>query len=103
MLFSPIANEDLVDRKILAGARNNGNIRKYCDVMEKVAAATKTPFIDLFTPTLAMFDQAKAPLTINGIHLTAQGDDLLARQLPVRCSQARSQQGRSCPAEGRCG
>jgi glucose/arabinose dehydrogenase/lysophospholipase L1-like esterase len=79
VLFSPIANEDLVDRKILAGARNNGNIRKYADAMEKVAAETKTPFVDLFTPTLALFDQAKKPLTINGVHLTAEGDAEVAK------------------------
>ncbi|QDT54267.1 Membrane bound L-sorbosone dehydrogenase [Caulifigura coniformis] len=81
VLFSPIANEDLIDRKILAGANNNGNIRKYCDAMEKIAAETKTRFVDLFTPTLTMFDEAKTPLTINGCHLTAKGDELLARAI----------------------
>lgn len=79
VLFSPIANEDLVERKILAGARNNGTINKYVGAMEKIAAQTKTPFVDLFTPTMAMFDQVKSPLTINGIHLNEKGDELVGK------------------------
>ena len=81
VLFSPIANEDLVKRKVLAGARNNENIHKYCDAMEKIASEKKVLFIDLFTPTLAMFDKAEAPLTINGAHLTAKGDELVAKAI----------------------
>jgi glucose/arabinose dehydrogenase len=74
VLFSPIANENLTDRNILAAKWNNDQIKLYSDAMAKVAKEASVPFVDLFTPTLAMFKEAKEPLTINGIHLTDDGD-----------------------------
>jgi glucose/arabinose dehydrogenase len=78
ILFTPIANEDLTDRKILAGQWNDADIKLYSEAMQKVAKELSVPCIDLFTPTVAMFKNEKEPLTINGIHLNNEGDHQLA-------------------------
>ena len=36
------------------------------------------PFVDIFTPTLQLYDETEQPLTINGIHLKKTGNRLLA-------------------------
>jgi len=73
VLVSPIANEDLPARKQNAGERNNGNIKLYTETMKAVADANNVLFVDLFTPTLKLMKESKAPLTFNGIHLTDDG------------------------------
>ncbi len=78
VLFSPIANEDLNDRNVPAATRNNENIALYTAAMKKVAEAQKVTFVDLFTPSKALLDDPKSNLTINGIHLTEDGDAELA-------------------------
>ena len=48
--------------------------------MAEVAEAHGVPFVDLFTPTRAAVRKStQAPLTINGIHLNAEGNRLLAQ------------------------
>ena len=79
VLFSPIAHEDLHDRNLPDGAENNTRIALYTDAMAKVARVNDVPFVDLFRPTRALFAKAAKPLTINGIHLTPDGDRELAR------------------------
>ncbi|MBV8315609.1 MAG: HEAT repeat domain-containing protein, partial [Planctomycetaceae bacterium] len=79
VLFSPIAHEDLHDRNLPDGAENNTRIALYTDAMAEVARANAVPFVDLFRPTRALFAEAAKPLTINGIHLTPDGDRELAR------------------------
>ncbi|MBX3442970.1 MAG: HEAT repeat domain-containing protein [Planctomyces sp.] len=74
VLISPIANEDREDRHILAAERNNTNIQLYAAAMEKIAAETGTPFVDAFQPSQELFRSAETPLTINGIHLSREGD-----------------------------
>ncbi|MEW4529667.1 PVC-type heme-binding CxxCH protein [Maioricimonas sp. JC845] len=77
-LVSPIANEDLADRNILAGTWNNANIEKYTAAMQRVAKEMDIPFVDLFTPTKKLFAASSQPLTINGAHLGDEGYRQLA-------------------------
>ena len=78
MLFSPIAHENLKDRNLPDGKENNGRIELYTAAMGEVAKANKVPFVDLFHPTLELYAKAAAPLTINGVHLTENGNKMLA-------------------------
>ncbi|MFG0334112.1 MAG: PVC-type heme-binding CxxCH protein, partial [Maioricimonas sp. JB049] len=77
-LISPIANEDLTDREILAGTWNNANIEKYTAAMQRIAGELEIPFVDLFTPTAKLFAAGSQPLTINGAHLNDEGYRQLA-------------------------
>ena len=81
VLLSPIANEDRTDRQILAGTWNNARIEMYTAAMQKLAAASKIGFVDLFTPTKKLFAESTASgkyLTINGVHLNDAGYAALA-------------------------
>ncbi len=90
VLVSPIANEDLKDRGLLFGERNNDNIRRYTEAMREAAAAHDLMFVDLFQPTLKLTQQSKKPLTFNGIHLTEEGYAQLAPVLDEALFGART-------------
>src|SRR4051794_32785040 len=79
VLFSPIAHEDLGNPDLPDGKENNQRIALYTQAMSEVAAASGIMFVDLFKPTVQLYESNKAPLTINGIHLNAEGDRLLAQ------------------------
>ncbi|MDX2035575.1 MAG: GDSL-type esterase/lipase family protein [Isosphaeraceae bacterium] len=81
VLLSPIAHEDLGDPHITDGKKNNENIRLYSDAMAAIAKEHGVAFVDLFRPTLAAYERESAPLTINGIHLNAKGDDAVAAMI----------------------
>lgn len=78
VLFSPTAHENLKHPDFPDGAANNQNLQLYTTIMAEVAAANQVQFVDLYHPSLELFRQAAAPLTINGIHLTEAGDQALA-------------------------
>ena len=78
ILFSPIAHENLRNPDFSDGSTNNANLKLYTAAMAEIAKAKNVPFVDLFTPSMALYAQAAAPLTINGIHLTDEGDKQLA-------------------------
>jgi glucose/arabinose dehydrogenase len=78
VLLSPIANEDRADRGILAGTRNNENIRLYCRAIERIAKENNVLYVDLFTSTQELYEQSSEPLTINGCHLSDEGYRRLA-------------------------
>ncbi len=90
VLVSPIANEDLKDRGLFAGKRNNDNLKLYADAMRETAAAHGVMFVDLFAPTLKLMQQGSQPLTFNGIHLTDDGYRQLAPLLDEALFGARS-------------
>ncbi len=83
VLLSPIAHQDLHDPHIADGKANNENIALYTKAMAEAAAEHKVVFVDLFDPTRRMMLPGQtiqaARLTINGIHLTDQGDAQVAR------------------------
>ncbi len=78
VLFSPIAHENLKSPGFSTGEENNAKLALYTTAMAEVAKAKGVPFVDLFTPSRELFAKAKSPLTINGIHLTEEGDRQLA-------------------------
>ncbi|MDG2207259.1 MAG: HEAT repeat domain-containing protein [Pirellulales bacterium] len=78
ILFSPIAHENLRRPQLPTGELTNNNLRKYTEVMSRVARETETPFVDLFTPTLKKFKRKKIAYTINGIHLNEWGNHEVA-------------------------
>lgn len=81
VLISPIANENLADRRIMAGEANNANLALYTSAMQEVCAAHQVPFVDLFIPTKDVMEASGDHLTFNGIHLTDHGDRTVARIL----------------------
>ena len=81
VFVSPIAHENLKRRTLPDGKANNKNIKLYADAMAKVAANNGALFIDLFTPTSEAMQQAKKPLTNNGVHLNDYGYNRLAPML----------------------
>ena len=46
-------------------------------------------FVDLFAPSLKLYAEQKAPLTIQGIHLNSEGNRRIARSSIARCSASR--------------
>jgi glucose/arabinose dehydrogenase/azurin/lysophospholipase L1-like esterase len=81
VLFSPIANERHKDGNFADPTANNANIRLYVKAMRQVADADCVRFVDLFEPSLRLYDEAAKrgeSLTINGMHLSDNGDRLLA-------------------------
>ena len=73
VLISPIANEDLPQRGILAGTWNNENLALYTAAMQEVAEDELVGFVDLYNPTLNASDRVR-PYTTNGVHLSREGE-----------------------------
>jgi putative heme-binding domain-containing protein len=84
VLFSPIAHENLKDPNLPDGSENNARLAAYTKAMAEVAAEKKVLFVDLFAPSAALYAKAAKPLTLNGVHLTPEGD----RQLALVIDQA---------------
>ncbi len=78
ILFSPIAHENTHDRSLPDGTENNVRLERITSIMGEVAKAHQIRFVDLFHPTQRLYTGATKPYTINGIHLTAEGNRLLA-------------------------
>jgi azurin/glucose/arabinose dehydrogenase len=78
VLFSPIAHEDPKSSDFSDGSENNPNLELYTRAMAEVAKAKGVPFVDLYSASREIFARAGSPLTINGIHLTEEGDRQLA-------------------------
>src|SRR5581483_5908809 len=72
-------------------AATNERLERYADAMAEVARANKVPYIDLFGPTRELFQQANQPLTINGVHLTPEGDKAVAPLLDRALFGARAE------------
>lgn len=79
VLLSPIANENV--QGVSAADLNNERLAAYTKAMAEVAAEQKVGFVDLFNATLPLLADAKTALTINGVHLNAEGDAMMSAQL----------------------
>ncbi|BCS35641.1 hypothetical protein TBR22_A48750 [Luteitalea sp. TBR-22] len=77
-LVSPIAHEKLERLVHVDVAGRNRELARYTDAMRRVAAKVGVPFADVFTPMLKAMGEARAPLTINGMHLNEEGDKVFA-------------------------
>lgn len=78
VLCSPIAHENLNNPNLPDGSASNPNLQLYTKTMAKVAAETKTSFLDLFTLSLELYGANEASLTFNGIHLSEAGYKVFA-------------------------
>ena len=74
VLFSPVAHENLGNPDLPDGADNNRRLALYTQAMGEVAAARGITFVDLFAPSTKLYESIAAPLTIQGIHLNAEGN-----------------------------
>jgi mono/diheme cytochrome c family protein/glucose/arabinose dehydrogenase len=67
VLVSPIAFENLSKgRDLPSGETENASLALYAAAMERVARRHGLTFVDLFTPTRALYTKAPQPFTING-------------------------------------
>src|SRR5262249_21782946 len=83
VLFSPIAAEKMADPNFADAAPINKNLKLYADAMAEVCKANNVRFVDLFTPSKDLYAAAQnggaaSPMTFNGIHLTAAGNEKMA-------------------------
>ena len=78
VLFSPIAHEDTRNPNLPDGKENNVRLEAYTKATDAAAKEAGVAFVDLFHPSLALYQSAAAPLTINGVHLTEEGNRQLA-------------------------
>lgn len=78
VLFSPIAHEETGNRNVPDGKQHNIQLSAYTTATERAAREAGVGFVDLFHPSLQLFKESESPLTINGVHLTAAGNQQLA-------------------------
>ena len=82
VLISPLAFETTGNRLQPSGEVENQRLAVYTDVIRALAKEERLPFVDLFTPSSALFaQQPGAQFTINGIHLNEAGDQQLGKWL----------------------
>ncbi len=70
---SPIAHEDIGNKNLPDGTATNAKLAIYTKAMGEVCKELNVPFVDLFTPTKALFADAKTNYTENGVHLSDAG------------------------------
>jgi putative membrane-bound dehydrogenase-like protein len=78
VLFSPIAHENTRNPNVPDGQAHNIQLAAYTAATEAAAKEAGVGFVDLFHPSLKLFESARTPLTINGVHLTEEGNRQLA-------------------------
>ncbi|MEY3031996.1 MAG: cytochrome c precursor, partial [Planctomycetota bacterium] len=93
VLFSPIAYENTGNRNLPDGTQLNANLAAYTEATRRAAAEANATFVDLYGPTFQQFASSSEPLTLNGIHLNADGywelagiisEALLGKAAPAR-------------------
>ena len=94
VLFSPTAHEDTRNPNVPDGKAHNVQLEAYTKATEAAAKEAGVAFVDLFHPSLALFIAARTPLTINGVHLTEEGNRQLAEVI------AKALLGKSVSASG---
>ncbi|MEZ5299270.1 MAG: GDSL-type esterase/lipase family protein [Verrucomicrobiales bacterium] len=78
VLFSPIAAEENRNANVPDGKVHNQRLALYTEATKAVAEEKGVTFVDLYHPTKELFASAQAPLTLNGVHLSAEGNQRLA-------------------------
>ena len=82
VIISPIAFESTGDSLLPEGKKENENLKLYADAAKTVATYRKIAFVDIFTPTLKVFDEkAGSQFTINGCHVNESGDKVVGQVL----------------------
>ncbi len=78
VLFSPIAHENTQNPNVPDGRAHNVRLAEFTRATAAAANEAGVAFVDLFHPTLDLFARSSRPLTINGVHLSEEGDRQLA-------------------------
>lgn len=78
VLFSPIAHEDTRNPNLPDGKAHNMQLEAYTRATEAAAKEAGVAFVDLYHPSLELYKAAKTPLTINGVHLSDEGNRQLS-------------------------
>lgn len=78
VLFSPIGHEDTKNPNLPDGKVHNLRLAAYTKATKEAAEEAGVAFVDLFHPSLELFENASHPLTINGVHLSVEGNRQLA-------------------------
>ena len=78
ILVSPIAFENTGDPNLPDGREHNARLKKYTAALASAANETGVAFVDVFTPTLSLFEESDERLTLNGAHLNDRGYAQLA-------------------------
>ena len=78
VLFSPIAHEDTHNPNVPDGRAHNVRLAAYTRATAAAAKEAGVAFVDLFHPSLDLFAKSTHPLTINGVHLSEEGNRQLA-------------------------
>ena len=88
VLFSPIAYENTGNPDLPDGTELNANLAAFTAATKAAADACDATFVDLYTPTLESYESTDHQLTLNGIHLNANGyrrlADVIAQELVGR-------------------
>jgi len=79
VLFSPIAHEDTRNPNVPDGKAHNAQLEAYAKATEAAAREAGVAYFDLFHPSQTLFANASGPLTINGVHLSEEGNRQLAQ------------------------
>ena len=74
VLCSPIAHENLKDRNLPSGRANNKRLLAITEATRLAAEKNGVAFLDLFHPSLDLYSTSKFNLTLNGVHLNADGN-----------------------------
>jgi putative membrane-bound dehydrogenase-like protein len=95
VLFSPIAREFTQNSNVPDGRAHNVRLAAYTAATKAAAEESGVAFVDLFHPSLERFKSSHVPLTINGVHLSEEGNRQLAEVIaqslfekPVSASRA---------------
>jgi glucose/arabinose dehydrogenase/lysophospholipase L1-like esterase len=81
VLFSPIAHENLESPNLPDGKEQNKHLAAYAAATAEVAKEKKVEYVDLFASSKDLYAKNKEALTINGIHLTSEGNRQIAQAI----------------------
>jgi hypothetical protein len=91
----PIAHEDTRNPNVPDGKAHNVQLEAYTQGDRSGGQRSRRRFVDLFHPTLELFEEREKPLTINGVHLTDEGNRQLAEVIAFCVAR---QTGRASPS-----
>lgn len=99
VLVSPVAYENQsAIRDLPNGEKENANLSLYSLAIEKVAKKHNLTFIDLYTPTKALYAKAEKPLTTGGFVPNDEGYQQVAEILATGIYGYQSHESKADPA-----
>ena len=99
VLVSPVAYENQSTKRDLPdGQKENANLILYAAAIETVAKKHGLTFIDLFSPTKALYEKATQPLTTGGFVPNDEGYQAIAEILATGLYGHQSRESKADPA-----